>query len=337
MSGLHEEEPGGAGGLMPRRRKEKNGDDRHPLAQPLRPSRRAIVAIGLLALLVAAVGFWSFEFPPDRRPSTVPAIVGMVGKDPPPTPAPPPDADPACPVCPQMVRVPAGEFIMGAPAADDDAEADERPQHRVTIARPFAVSANEVTFEQWSACVEGGGCNGYSPEHEGWGRGRRPVINVAWEDVQAYVTWLSARTGQRYRLLTEAEWEYVSRAGTTTRYWWGDDVGRNCANCQECGSRWDDSETAPVGSFPANAFGLHDSLGNVWEWVEDCYNPNYRAAPTDGAAWLGGKDCTHRVLRGGSWDNTPRIIRVTERIGGEGKARSNNAGFRVAKDLAPGE
>ncbi len=337
MSGLGDEEPGGASGLIPRRREEGNGDDRHPLAQPLRPSHRAVVAIGLLALLVAAVGFWSFEFSPDRRPSSVPAIDGSVGKDAPAIPASPPDADSACPTCPQMVRVPAGEFMMGAPAADDAAEGDERPQHRVTIALPFAVGANEVTFEQWNACVEGGGCNGYSPDHEGWGRGRRPVINVAWEDAQAYVAWLSARTGQRYRLLTEAEWEYVTRAGTTTRYWWGDDVGRNRANCQECGSRWDDSETAPVGSFPANAFGLHDSLGNVWEWVEDCYNPNYRAAPTDGGAWLGGKDCTRRVLRGGSWDNTPLIIRVTERIGGEAKARSNNVGFRVAKDLAPGE
>ena len=203
-----------------------------------------------------------------------------------------------CPECPEMVVVPAGEFMMGSPPSEEGRGDDEGPVHRVTIAEPFAVGKYEVTFDEWDACVSGGGCGGHRPDSKD--RGRQPVAEVSWEDAQAYVAWLSRKTGEAYRLLSEAEWEYAARAGTTTRYHWGDDIGRNRANCYDdsCGDSWD--YTAPVGSFAANAFGLHDVHGNVWEWVEDCWNGNYAGAPSDGSAWESG-NCDGRVLRGGSW------------------------------------
>ena len=142
----------------------------------------------------------------------------------------------------------------------------------------------------------------------GWGRDNRPVVNVSWNDAKEYVGWLNRKTGrdpelvgQTYRLLSEAEWEYAARAGSTTAFWWGDDVGRNNANCDGCGSQWDNTKTAPVGSFKANDFGLYDMAGNVWEWVQDCYQNSYDGAPKDGSVWEDGADCAARVLRGGSW------------------------------------
>ena len=211
-----------------------------------------------------------------------------------------------CPSCPEMVVVPAGSFMMGSPSHEDGRDDDEGPVHRVTIAEPFAVGVREVTFAEWNACASSGGCGGYRPDDEGWGRGNRPVINVSWKDAQAYVDWLSRKTGAEYRLLSEAEWEYAARAGTTTRYHWGDGVGRNRANCDTCGDSW--GVTAPVGSFAANGWGLHDVHGNVWEWVEDCWNGDYTGAPSDGSAWESG-NCDARVLRGGSWSSGPRILR----------------------------
>ena len=228
-----------------------------------------------------------------------------------------------------MVVVPAGSFMMGS-----DESSSEKPRHRVTIARPFAVGKYEVTFAEWDACVEAGGCGGHRPGDEGWGRGRRPVINVNWKDAKAYVRWLNRKTGKQYRLLSEAEWEYAVRAGTTTRYSWGDDIGRERANCDGCGSRWDNEKTAPVGSFAANPFGLHDVHGNVWEWVEDCWKASYVGAPSDGSAWTDG-DCTKRVLRGGSWYNYPRNLRSAFRIRYWTGNRFFGNGFRVARTLAP--
>ena len=140
----------------------------------------------------------------------------------------------------------------------------------MTIGSPFAVGVCPVMFDEWDACASAGGCGGYRPDDRGWGRGRRPVIDVSWRDAQSYVAWLSRETGEAYRLLSESEWEYAARAETATRYWWGDDIGRNRANCNVCGSRWDDESTAPAGSFAANVFGLHDVHGNVFEWVQDC-------------------------------------------------------------------
>ena len=238
-----------------------------------------------------------------------------------------------CPECPEMVVVSAGEFMMGSPPSEQDRRDDEGPLHRVRIAEPFAAGVHEVTFDEWDACVGGGGCGGYRPGDEGWGRGGRPVINVSWEDARAYVDWLSRRTGEEYRLLSEAEWEYAARAGTTTRYHWGDDIGRNRVNCVDCGSRWDGGRTAPVGSFAANAFGLHDMHGNVWEWVEDCWNRSYAGAPSDGSSWESG-ECGLRVLRGGSWSSNPRNLRAANRNWSGTGVRGYFVGFRVARTLA---
>jgi formylglycine-generating enzyme required for sulfatase activity len=160
------------------------------------------------------------------------------------------------------------------------------------------------------------------------------VINVSWDDANAYVTWLSKKTGKPYRLLTEAEYEYATRAGTETPYPWGDDIGKNNANCNGCGSEWDNKQTAPVGSFAPNRFGLYDMVGNVWEWVEDCYHETYNGAPTDGSAWITG-DCSTHVVRGGSWNNNPENLRSAFRIRLATVNRVSYLGFRVGRTLTP--
>ena len=239
-----------------------------------------------------------------------------------------------CPDCPQMVVVPAGRFRMGCVSGQGCFD-DEKPVRQVRIRRPFALSVHEVTFAEWDACVSAGGCGGYRPNDAGRGRENRPVMNVSWNDTRSYVSWLSRRTGKTYRLPSESEWEYAARAGSTTKYSWGNEVGRNRANCVGCRSRWDRQRTAPVGSFPANAFGLHDMHGNVWEWVEDCWNNSYARAPKHGGAWLSG-ECAERVLRGGSWLYDPRYLRAAYRLGSPSGIRNlNDIGFRVARTLAP--
>jgi formylglycine-generating enzyme required for sulfatase activity len=238
--------------------------------------------------------------------------------------------------CPEMVVVPAGSYTMGSPPTEKGGYTNEVPQHNVTIAKPFAVSKYEVTFTDWDACVTGGGCNGYKPNDVGWGRGQRPVINVSWDDAQAYVAWLSQVTGMTYRLLSEAEYEYAARAGTTTAYPWGDDIklnGQAMANCSGCGSKWDSTQTAPVGSFPPNKFGLYDMAGNVFEWTEDCVHNNYNGAPADGLAWITGGDCTNRSIRGGPWNVTPDGLRSARRGRGTTDGRDSLLGFRVARTL----
>ena len=234
-----------------------------------------------------------------------------------------------CPECPEMAPVAAGSFMMGSIES-----INEKNRLRMTIARPFAVGKYEVTFAEWDACVAAGGCGGHRPGDEGWGRGRRPVINVSWLDAKAYVSWLSRKTGKRYRLLSEAEWEYAARAGTTTRYSWGDDIGHNRANCDGCGSRWDNRQSAPVGSFPANLRGLHDVHGNVWEWVADCWNENYRGAPTDASAWMSG-ECSRRVVRGGSWNSNPGDLNSSVRSRDRSGLRYYAIGFRVVRAFGP--
>ncbi len=233
-----------------------------------------------------------------------------------------------------MVVVPAGQYRMGSPTDEPGRHGNEGPMHAVTFSAPFAVGRYEVTFAEWDACVAAGGCGGYSPSDEGWGRGRRPVIHMSWNHAKAYVAWLSQRTGQAYRLPTESEWEYVARAGTATAYSWGADIGVNRANCQRCGSEWDDSRTAPVGGFPANAWGLHDMHGNVQEWTEDCWNNSYVGAPSDGSAWRSGA-CAQRVNRGGSWYFDPSLLRAANRLRNTAGVRSPIIGFRVARTLAP--
>ena len=236
--------------------------------------------------------------------------------------------------CPQMVVVPSGSFVMGLPASADLAA--EIPQHSVTVAVPFAVSKYEVTFADWDACVKGGGCNGYEPDDEGWGRGQQPVINVDWDDAQQYVAWLSLVTGKTYRLLSESEYEYATRAGTTTTYPWGNDInldGQVMANCSNCGKKW--VHPSPVGSFPPNRFGLYDMVGNVWEWVEDCAHANYNGSPADGSAWMerNGGNCSERLLRGGSFLNAATFLGSAIRFWLTAGDRNFSTGFRVARIL----
>ncbi len=251
-----------------------------------------------------------------------------------------------CEACPEMVVVPAGSFMMGSPESEKGRFDTEGPRHRVTIGSPFAVGVYEVMFAEWDACVAAGGCGGYRPEDEGWGRGSRPVIDVSWEDAREYVRWLSRETGEEYRLLTDAEWEYVARAGTTTARYWGERETGQCrygngadaaalaeypdwttVSCSDGYIR-----TAPVGLFEPNGFGLYDVLGNVWEWTQDCWNGSYSGAPADGSAWSSG-DCSVRVLRGGSWGGSPRALRSANRIRDTAGSRSYYSGFRVARTI----
>ena len=234
--------------------------------------------------------------------------------------------------CPEMVVVPAGEFMMGSPATEKGRYDNEGPQHTVTIAKPFAVSKFDVTFADWDACVSVGGCPQVGDS--GFGRGTRPVINVSWDDAQQYVAWFSKMTGQPYRLLTEAEWEYAARAGSTTAYFWGDEIGKGNANCNGCGSQWDNRQTSPVGSFKPNAFGLYDMAGNVWQWVQDCYHDNYDGAPTDGSAWTIGdcnQPCRSRRFLGQRSTGPP--LRQPHR--GTTDDRDNDIGFRLGRTLTP--
>jgi formylglycine-generating enzyme required for sulfatase activity len=235
--------------------------------------------------------------------------------------------------CPEMVVVPAGEFMMGSPADESDHYDNEDPLHRVTIVRSLAVSKFEVTFDQWDACVAAGTC-AHVPDSN-MGRGTQPVINVTWDHVQQYVAWFSKMTGRPYRLLSEAEWEYAARAGTTTAYSWGDEIGNSNANCNGCGSEWGGRRTAPVGSFAPNQFGLYDMHGNVWEWVEDCLHPNYAGAPKDGSAWIAQGDCNNRVIRGGSWVGYPVGLRSALRFWFSADDHGVDLGFRVARTLNP--
>jgi len=200
----------------------------------------------------------------------------------------------------------------------------------VTIEKPFAVSKFEVTFEEWDACAAAAAC---AQAADGWGRGQMPVINVSWRDAKQYVGWLSKLTGQDYRLLTEAEWEYTARAGAATRYSWGDEPGVGNANCDGCGSQWDLRQAAPTGSFKPNAFGIYDMHGNVWEWVEDPWHENYDGAPLDGSAWLGGADPSYRVVRGGSWRNESELVRAAVRDKRNINVRFDTLGFRVARTI----
>jgi len=242
-----------------------------------------------------------------------------------------------CAECPAMIVVPAGSYSMGSPAGEEDRDEDEGPVHLAKIEQAFAVGRYETTFSQWDACYEAGGC-AHRPADQGWGRGDRPVVDVNWYDAQEYVRWLSGKTGRQYRLLNESEWEYIARAETSTRYWWGDDIGHDRANCDGCGSRWDAQRTAPVGSFQANNFGAYDVHGNVWEWVEDCYTESYESSPDDEHAYPAG-DCDRRIVRGGSWQSgtIPRYLRAANRGWNAPGSRLfiDNAavGFRVARAL----
>jgi formylglycine-generating enzyme required for sulfatase activity len=247
-----------------------------------------------------------------------------------------------CPVCPEMVVLPAGEFLMGSPESEKGRGKDEGPRRRVAIKQPFAVGKFEVTFAQWDACVAEGGC-AHKPGDEGWGRGKRPVINVSWDDARQFVVWLSKKTGKPYRLLTEAEWEYAARGVTRVAelhapFSTGATINYKQANYDANFTYGSGKmgiyrqKTLDVGSLPRNAFGLHDMHGNVWEWVEDCYKKNYVGAPTDGSAVTSG-NCGLRILRGGAWNYYPQLLRSAYRYATAPGVRMENAGFRVARAM----
>jgi formylglycine-generating enzyme required for sulfatase activity len=315
-----------------------------PLIAPWKPfAALAVVAAGALAYVLA----------PARAPESPPSRVTE-----PPKPAPAPLTPPRqnaevepqrvkpgsgesfkdCPDCPEMVIAPAGSFTMGSPDSEPERYSVEGPQHKVTISTPFAVGKFAVTFAEWDACVAAGGCGGYKPSDSGWGRGDRPVINVSWDDAKAYAGWLSTKTGKSYRLLSEAEREYVTRAGTATPFWWGSSITPDQANYDgnyvyAGGSKGEYRQrTLPVKSFKPNPWGLYQVHGNVWEWVQDCWVDSYKDAPSDGSARATG-DCARRVLRGGSWGDYPRNLRSAYRFRFSPDSRYNYLGFRLARTL----
>ena len=238
-------------------------------------------------------------------------------------------------IVPDMVPIPTGSFQMG------DIQGGGfpwmNPVRTVHITHHFAIGRYEVSFQEYDQFATATGKQ--LPDDMGWGRGRKPVINVTWQDAVDYAKWVSEQTGDRYRLPTEAEWEYIARAGTDTAYWWGNKMIKGMANCFICGSQWDDKQTAPVGSFQPNNFGIYDTAGNVWEWTEDCWHESYTQAPVDGSAWLDahGGDCRQRVVRSGAWNT--ELIRSANRFKvfadfmGSVGTRNDFTGFRLAQDL----
>ena len=222
----------------------------------------------------------------------------------------------------EMVAISAGSFSMG----DLSGEGNDEPIHRVTVPA-FRLGKHEVTFAQWDACVADGGCGGYRPNDEGWGRGNRPVVNVSWDDAQSFIGWLNGKTGGGYRLPAESEWEYAVRAGTRTKYHFGNSISSGQANFLASGH----GKTVPVGSYSANGWGLHDMHGNVWEWTQDCVNDSYRGAPSDGSAWESG-NCGERVIRGGSVSTHAWFLRSAGRFVRTRTNRHDDQGFRLARD-----
>ena len=239
-----------------------------------------------------------------------------------------------CPDCPEMVKIPAGKFMMGSVLGEG--KSDEYPQHQVSI-REFAVARFEVSFKDWDDCLKDGVCDDGKMTVSWRKEEKQPLNSASWVDAQNYVKWLSRKTSKQYRLLTEAEWEYVARAGTTTQYWWGNSAQpKGIANCDGCGSTQDNRQTAIVSSFNANPFGLYNITGNVFEWVEDCYHENYNNAPVTGAAW----SCDNvesyavkRVLRGGGWSSPIEQVRSASRKKAYPVTQLNDYGIRVARSL----
>ena len=234
-----------------------------------------------------------------------------------------------------MVVLPTGAFQMGSPDREPGRSIREGPVRTVTISRRIAMGRYEVTFADYDRFVAARSGT-RQPGDQNWGRGARPVMNVNWNEAQAYAAWLSAQTGKTYRLPSEAEWEYAARAGTSTLYSWGDEIGVNRANCNGCRSAWENTQTAPVGSFAANAFGLYDMHGNVREWVADCYVSNYNGAPSDGSARADARcSRTRSVSRGGAWTTTPPGLRSASRSRTNRRNSFNNLGFRLVQELNP--
>jgi formylglycine-generating enzyme required for sulfatase activity len=251
-----------------------------------------------------------------------------------------------CPECPVMVVIPAGTFVMGS-REQEGSKREESPMRRVTIGRPLAVSKYEVTWDEWNACLREKACA--TGRDEGWGQGRRPVINISQSEAIRYAEWLSEKTAHQYRLPSEAEWEYAARAGTLGIHHWGDSDEPTCDYASVFNAafspydgknwKWDYfecndgyKETAPVGLFKPNAFGLHDMLGNVREWTLDCFNQNYEGAPVDGSAWMTG-ECRYHVTRGGSWVTEPVYVRSAARYWVESSNQNDDLGIRLVRIL----
>jgi formylglycine-generating enzyme required for sulfatase activity len=245
-----------------------------------------------------------------------------------------------CVSCPDMAALAGGAFVMGAGAGEGGRE-NERPQVSVDIQKRFAIGTREVTFEQWNACVADGGCAEYAPPDFGWGRGAQPVVAVSFDDAQKYVAWLSASTGHRYRLPSEAEWEFAARGGSSSAFSFGDRLSAKNAN-YDGRYAYRGEKSRPVGrptvaaTYPPNPFGLFDMHGNVWEWTADCWNDSHAGVPVDGAPRTGpptGGACGSRVLKGGAFNTGGWRLRSAHRIGKPSTVREQEIGFRVARDL----
>ncbi len=280
---------------------------------------KPLTLVSLLAALAMAVAaaFLVYELPGLRGASSVRSL-----KD--------------CTDCPEMVVIPAGPFMMGSP--DSELFRGLEPQHRVTVPS-FTLGKYEVTFAQWDACVAGGGCMGPAPEDQGWGRGNRPLVDVTWDEANAYIDWLNQKTGKKYRLPSEAEWEYAARAGTTSAFSFGPTITTRQANYDGTTAFGEGpvgenrQQTLPVGSFPPNAFGLYDVHGNAWEWIEDCFVDGYAEdAPKNGGAYRL-RDCGEHVVRGGSWADPPGDLRSAARGSATFDTQSPSGGFRVARTV----
>ncbi|MCB2101533.1 MAG: formylglycine-generating enzyme family protein [Rhodobacterales bacterium] len=234
---------------------------------------------------------------------------------------------------PRMVVLRGGTFRQGSDEGVGDF--DEHPALDVTLARPFAMALHPVTFEDYDRYCAATGVA--PPDDSGWGRGARPVINVSWEEAQAYARWISERTGRRYRLPTEAEWEYAVRAGTATTFWWGEDPTGERANCAGCGGLWDGEKTAPVGRYRPNPFGLYDMAGNVFHWMADCYHDSMAGAPGDGTSREKAAGCGKRVIRGGAWSFPPKEMRSANKWRDFPSRHSDDTGFRLVRDMEENE
>lgn len=228
---------------------------------------------------------------------------------------------------PLMIRIPSGTFRMGGPSGA--IAADEVPRHQVNI-KSIMVSVYEVTYSEYDRFAKA--TKRKQPDSSGWDRKTHPVNNVSWDDALAYTKWLSRQTGKKYRLLSEAEWEYAARGGTTTSFWWGTFAGASNAHCFDCKSDYNTSKPAKVGTYKPNPFGLYDTAGNLYEWVHDCYHRNYKEAPTDGSVWEGG-DCKVRIVRGGAFRSPADSMRVENREKFPSNRGQYNVGFRIARDL----
>ncbi|MGN6648946.1 formylglycine-generating enzyme family protein [Trinickia sp.] len=231
-----------------------------------------------------------------------------------------------CAACPVMIAIAPGKFEMG----NNHSDPSERPAHAEAIGQPFALARYPVTVAQWNACVAASACAPLTTDESH--APNAPVHDVSWDDAQRYLTWLTKIAGKPYRLPTEAEWEYAARAGTTTRYWWGDDFRTGKVNCKDCGQPWHQEGPANVGTFAANPFGLYDMGGAVWEWVSDCWHSSYKNAPVDGRSW-NEPNCQSHVIRGGSWLDGANYMLSSTRFKYDANVRYTANGFRVARDM----